>query len=632
MEAAEKLRASGIGLETGRDRFLSTLEFDPGFGEYLRAKLGQGFDYTTTRMIIDDVALYNAEVAAYGKTDEYQGMGRDLLRLMGETGAEMEQQHYGEYTAYKNPVRWTQEQYKESEYYREGIDWKDGWTEVRARVMAEQYDLRRYREAIIENADVGVLGSVVGFGAGLLGSLPDPINLIPFGQGFSKARLGYKLLAGAVDGAAGNAVANAIVFPDLIMRGEDLGFADFAADIGAGLVLGTGLAGAGHGFSKGLNALASQRTATLNRAINDAAAATGAEMAEFKAQGIDVSDDIRPVVSLTGREMLTDLPPDMGGQPLSLKQLKDSALNYYRKNLQGKTAVNPELGEVHFTGRGIKKFLWTSADDAKPKMLPAVKTVIERGQYLGPEEIAHTRKDGIVRFHRVGENVQLGGEVKYISVLIGENRDGKLFYNLNADAGRHINVSDTNARVPAFAPGPAGIRADASVSDKANITQKSQDVNIEIHDAKTVAEGMAAVRTTIDKRNLRQLLHGADKKLTGDALELAIIDAGERGLDVNVKPVIEKMPAYQKLSDAQKRALFPQETMRKEAPPPDPNAADKSAEAYGLEALDEIGRMRAEGRLTDDELLDMDAADADVKKAESIGGAVKNFIGCMFGM
>lgn len=53
-------------------------------------------------------------------------------------------------------------------------------TPVRAGIYAEEYDKRRERTSIMERGGGGAR-SILGFGAGIVGSLPDPVNFIPFG-------------------------------------------------------------------------------------------------------------------------------------------------------------------------------------------------------------------------------------------------------------------------------------------------------------------------------------------------------------------------------------------------------------------------------------------------------------------
>ncbi len=151
----------------------------------------------------------------------------------------------------------TEADWKASPWYRKEIPFRPDMTETRARIMAENFDHRRYRDALIaRGAEVynGVGDMALGFGAMLLGGVPDPVNLLSLGGGMVAAsraatlggamRAGAK--AGAAEGALFTAVADAIVPPDLATRGEDVEFADFALDTIAGALLG-GVFGAAGG-------------------------------------------------------------------------------------------------------------------------------------------------------------------------------------------------------------------------------------------------------------------------------------------------------------------------------------------------------------------------------------------------
>ncbi|MBQ3059537.1 MAG: hypothetical protein IJD16_04380 [Desulfovibrio sp.] len=101
----------------------------------------------------------------------------------------------------------------------------------------------------------------------LLGSLPDPINILPLSGGWRATSMAGKAAAnmtraqaiaagaragintGVIEGAAGAALADAIVLPDLAARGEDVGFVDLMLDVVFGGVLGGGLGALGGGVA-----------------------------------------------------------------------------------------------------------------------------------------------------------------------------------------------------------------------------------------------------------------------------------------------------------------------------------------------------------------------------------------------
>lgn len=112
-------------------------------------------------------------------------------------------------------------------------------------------------------------------------------------------------------------------------------------------------------------------------------------------------------------------------------EIRENGLKYFKENYQGKKFDNAKLKGVLFSNPGIKKFYTNSADIHKIKAIPALKDIVEKGKYQGEEALKHPREDGIIRFHRINANVNIGEKKENMSVLIGEDRDGNRFYNLN---------------------------------------------------------------------------------------------------------------------------------------------------------------------------------------------------------
>lgn len=113
------------------------------------------------------------------------------------------------------------------------------------------------------------------------------------------------------------------------------------------------------------------------------------------------------------------------------EEIRENGLKYFKENYQGKKFDNPELKGILFSNPGIKKFYTNSADINKIKAIPALKDIIEKGEYQGSEDLAHPRQDGIIKFHRINHNVSIDGHKENMSVLIGEDKNGNKFYNLN---------------------------------------------------------------------------------------------------------------------------------------------------------------------------------------------------------
>jgi hypothetical protein len=116
-----------------------------------------------------------------------------------------------------------------------------------------------------------------------------------------------------------------------------------------------------------------------------------------------------------------------------IKELRKLAFEYYKNNLQGKYFLNLQLGKILFSRRGIDKFISSSANRDKLIMVSVLSKIIELGEYVGSEKPTHERKDGIIKFHRINTTIEIHNKIKEVSLLVAEDRNDKIFYNLNND-------------------------------------------------------------------------------------------------------------------------------------------------------------------------------------------------------
>jgi len=231
----------------------------PSRSEYLGANVEQGFERTTTGRVKEETEIMEAE-RREGTLDEEYRLNEQLLLGQGMAPEDVGMTH---------SRAMSKESWEASSYYRKGMEYRPDMTETRARIMAENYDQRRYRDQVVAAGDeaYGMLTRGLGFGAMLIGSLPDPINFIPFAGGAAKAQAAIRaaaksglgaatragafagMKAGAIEGAVGNAVVDTMVLPDLAARGEDVGFTDLMLDTVFGAIIGAGLGSAGGALS-----------------------------------------------------------------------------------------------------------------------------------------------------------------------------------------------------------------------------------------------------------------------------------------------------------------------------------------------------------------------------------------------
>lgn len=145
----------------------------------------------------------------------------------------------------------TAEDWRASPYFRPSIPFDEKFTPARAKAVAEIHDENAYRRWLIDQRDAGPLDGTLGFIAGIGGSIPDPVNFIPWvGPAFRAARVarygvvGGRAIAGAVEGAIGAAVVQPFLVPSRNQFGDDVGFADVTMDIAFGAFAGAAIGGA----------------------------------------------------------------------------------------------------------------------------------------------------------------------------------------------------------------------------------------------------------------------------------------------------------------------------------------------------------------------------------------------------
>ena len=171
----------------------------------------------------------------------------------------------------------TEEEYKDSSYFREGIAIpKGGFRESIAKLTAESYDRRFKRNLTLNRARNGLATGALRFGASMAGSLLDPVNIglgitAPLAVGASatartisaRAVSGlserYGVTAGRVAAGAGESTAGALVFEPLalsaakIQQDPEYGLFDTFVNLTAGALIGGVLTGVGGKFSDKLS-------------------------------------------------------------------------------------------------------------------------------------------------------------------------------------------------------------------------------------------------------------------------------------------------------------------------------------------------------------------------------------------
>lgn len=152
-------------------------------------------------------------------------------------------------------------------------------------------------------------------------------------------------------------------------------------------------------------------------------------------------------------------------------------VEYYNKNLKGKTVKNPILGEIHFYGRHAKETKNKNKDTPENlKFIAGIYKMLESSRDVKPEDLYKPRKDDIKKFYKVSGYIVIKGEKpRKVSVKIAEDRNGKKYYTLDARTDEQKKSPSTDTSLEAGLS--KGIKA-SNLAYNDNISQIYGDVNI----------------------------------------------------------------------------------------------------------------------------------------------------------
>lgn len=199
---------------------------EPGLGEYLGASVREGWWNTTL------------------------GAGQALLEA--ERGEQ------------RDPTPLSEQEWRASPLYREGVPYDPRMTRGRAEAIARVFDENAYRRRLMGARDPGALETVLGFGAQVVGSVADPVNFLPVAGpgaralralgGAPGAAIAGRLEAatiragigrGVIDAVGGTAASLPFVYSAQEQFGEEITWARAVADLSIGAVIGAAFGGVG---------------------------------------------------------------------------------------------------------------------------------------------------------------------------------------------------------------------------------------------------------------------------------------------------------------------------------------------------------------------------------------------------
>lgn len=209
-----------------------------GLGEYLATHAREGFEDSLPGTVLQEFKLGpQAEEDAAGRPRVDYGRGSRIAAAAA--------------SGRTRTRGMSEEAWKASPYWREGLDFDPFMTEDRARARAELADAQAWRDSVIARRQAGVFDGTAGFVAGMAGGLLDPLNLIGFGGGLAARALTRSafVFRSAAIGAGGNLATTALLQPFIHdareYRGSDYTAGDVLADLSVSALFGAAFGAAG---------------------------------------------------------------------------------------------------------------------------------------------------------------------------------------------------------------------------------------------------------------------------------------------------------------------------------------------------------------------------------------------------
>jgi len=153
----------------------------------------------------------------------------------------------------------TEEQWIERGYNESGVKYKEGVTDRQAQILQERVERDKFYSQYMKHASMLSVGGIAGM---VVGSLPDPVNYIPFvgwaGRFAKVARIASKMpmMAMSANAMIGQATFETIKQSHYKSLGKDVDWTAVFIDIGIAGTLGAGFGGLGK-LGKLRNSLAS---------------------------------------------------------------------------------------------------------------------------------------------------------------------------------------------------------------------------------------------------------------------------------------------------------------------------------------------------------------------------------------
>lgn len=490
-------------------------------------------------------------------------------------------------TSYDGSATITEDQYKQSPAYRSDVPWTPGMTAERASALAEQDDVRKVRQFY------GQKRPVTAFFGNLAGQAIDPINYIPiFGAEVTAAnvarfgRVGGRALVSAGDAAANTALAGLATASTRGQLGDDVSWQSTVSQIAMAALIGGAFGAISGRFGRAtpaeLRADAEAKLATLDNvqasrvALNDALDGMirdgEVNLAQASTDFVAKAAD-RELPKVVISRMAREADPEAHSRLETLNRTFDINDAEIRR-LQSQSLDNEAYGPT-------------------------------RGAMIKADEIA-------ARLQKAEEAIQRAPNEKDIASAT-KRRD-----EIRQELRDHLATID-----------------DAKV-------QEIEAIDQQLAQRRSVQEPVAAERAQL-KQRVDQLFNSARDQYWQTRFSEP---PTQRPVEANGMPSAVTEPV-QAVGVPQKRPAATIDTRVPEAPV-DPfvaDAAKRVGKPEGSKALAEqyrvnpetgefpemadIEQLRAEGRLTEEDIAALSDADETIKTANAYSEALKSFASCV---
>ena len=239
----------------------------------------------------------------------------------------------------------SEEQFKEKGYAESGVQYKEGMTDTQANVLQQMNERDKFYATYMKNTSMLSFGGITGM---IAGSIPDPINYIPFvgwaGRISKVARIANKMpmLAMSANAMAGQTAFEVVKQTHLKSLGRDVNWLGAMADVGIAGVLGFGFGGLGK-LSKLRNKIAKtdQNTHQQNLAVALTTNGEGTPTSNMLVNDLDPVTTTPPAMALAINDIefrqrqiqlhqsnLDRQSAEFKQEPINLQKREEGIINY----------------------------------------------------------------------------------------------------------------------------------------------------------------------------------------------------------------------------------------------------------------------------------------------------------------